>query len=596
MPWKQDSFMGSLLSWPKSKAEKGDPLGLLSPEQINFRSWMSDLLSPWSRDTLIARFLSQPMHVAYTGTLLYPRRSPNFPWMAYIRSPLSSSAAYQRLLEQYEAQIHGLAAQLEGIGNIRRTAYSPTLLAYANLPGDRPVWDVGIGGGTSRSSSRVRLAEDDLLPDSNKCNLNVGKPSWPYDLQSIEKKYAQIVSSLASGPRPSLVLIADTGLDISRAGPFLWTNQQANNRYTGSSGVEWTGDKHGGSMVTYDGNIAPSQGYKFARHGTEVVQVITDALRSSTTLKKAFEIATAKMTNDERPNEIEPRTIGDAFIYARNIRADILNLSVLAGYRVPALMAGFEATPSLLVVAAAGNNGDLVENARVFPAALSKFRERLLVVGAHDWSKGRAHFSNMGPLVDILGPGCAIPIDTGDSKTPSKLLLTGTSFAAPFVTLTSALLSSIGLPTEMIRNRILATAEYDPHLVGIVRSAGRLDIDAALSVNEDILILLDEHGRAESAIHGELSRIQHWRCTSSQSAPRDLAPHTVLRIITGYPVEGGGKAIHVSIAADGVPLEHQCTSLSGSVKFRKPSDPENVFDDYEWSRVSRVIPRIPRDN
>ena len=85
------------------------------------------------------------------------------------------------------------------------------------------------------------------------------------------------------------------------------------------------------------------------------------------------------------------------------------SLPQVIGCEEPGLVEGLRAA-EFLVVVGAGNNYNLVQSACVYPPALSEFRDRMIVVGAHDWELSPADFSNYGPLVDLLAPGCAIPI------------------------------------------------------------------------------------------------------------------------------------------------------------------------------------------
>ncbi len=143
-----------------------------------------------------------------------------------------------------------------------------------------------------------------------------------------------------------------------------------------------------------------------------------------------------------------------------------------------------------LVVVAAGNRGVPIDGGNPSYPAMSGARgvPNLIVVGALDRNGNPARFSNISAdHVDLFAPGCAIPTELPDG---SKPYLNGTSFAAPLVAFTGALIraldSSLSTP-GLAKRRIYATADYNPLLAGKSISDSQLNIIRAVYLYDDIL-------------------------------------------------------------------------------------------------------------
>ncbi|NDG85421.1 MAG: hypothetical protein EBX52_10365 [Proteobacteria bacterium] len=113
------------------------------------------------------------------------------------------------------------------------------------------------------------------------------------------------------------------------------------------------------------------------------------------------------------------------------------------------------AAAHLIVVSSAGNDSTL---ARVYPCVY----ENVICVGAHGPDGAFTHFSNHGPMVDLLAPGISILSTWPMGKAPVTFaggvgyeFRNGTSMAAPFVTGAVAELLARGIPPEEVRSRLL---------------------------------------------------------------------------------------------------------------------------------------------
>lgn len=143
-----------------------------------------------------------------------------------------------------------------------------------------------------------------------------------------------------------------------------------------------------------------------------------------------------------------------------------------------------------VIVAAAGNES--VETYDVAPANCSG----VIAVGAHSAQGGLTSYSNFGPRVDITAPGGDLPMTdlivslanegTTVPAEPSYQYAAGTSFAAPMVAATAALLiARDGLVTSgRVQDVITGTARAWPAdsscLTPNVCGAGMLDVGAAV--------------------------------------------------------------------------------------------------------------------
>jgi membrane-anchored mycosin MYCP len=154
--------------------------------------------------------------------------------------------------------------------------------------------------------------------------------------------------------------------------------------------------------------------------------------------------------------------IGRGIEAAIKAHAEVANLSVFVQAASPLLdkAVADAANAGLVIVAAAGNfaqNG----NPATYPAAYSTKYPNIIAVGATDTQDVIGPFSEFGNYVDITAPGVGV-------ETPSALSgyakNDGTSFAAPYVTGTVALMlaANHGMSAAEVRNRLEATADPPP--------------------------------------------------------------------------------------------------------------------------------------
>lgn len=298
-----------------------------------------------------------------------------------------------------------------------------------------------------------------------------------------------------------------------------------------------------------------------AIHGTHVAGILSGnvfdgALRELTA--KRIQVLPVKVTDEKAA--LLASAIADGLTYLRLKRSEpykVVNLSFV------------DATPSTntykdikdemrdkLFVVAAGNastkffKGEQVNldqpDRRVFPALLGSINRNVVTVAALNEAHGLAKFSYYGQkTVDLAAPGESILSTVRDFDTPDTPVATGfvsgTSQAAPFVSLTAALLFMMGLNDPyLVRRRLISATDFNPQLRDVVWSSGSLNIAKALSINNDYIQL--KSSTNQEPIKGIISR----PLNISVSIPGVDQPVTypieqVRKIIPEYWQDSNGK-------------------------------------------------------
>ncbi|WP_433346535.1 type VII secretion-associated serine protease mycosin [Micromonospora sp. CA-111912] len=204
-----------------------------------------------------------------------------------------------------------------------------------------------------------------------------------------------------------------------------------------------------------------------AGHGTGVASVIAAVPRAGVAFQGLAPRARILPVRVSEQQVVEGREAGrtvGATDFARAIRwavdhdADVLNLSLVLYVDHPAVRAAvrYAVDRNVVVVAAAGNLHD-GGNPRPYPAAY----DGVLGVGAIGPDGRRADFSQAGPYVDLVAPGGEV-LTAGPGQGHHRA--EGTSYAAPFVAATAALVREYRpeLTAAQVTQRIVATADPAP--------------------------------------------------------------------------------------------------------------------------------------
>ncbi|MFG3709422.1 type VII secretion-associated serine protease mycosin [Micromonospora sp. NPDC047730] len=266
----------------------------------------------------------------------------------------------------------------------------------------------------------------------------VSAPPWPHQRYAPER-----LAPLATGAGVT-VAVVDSGVD--RRHP-----QLAGRVLDGTDLLDPGGDG----------------GRDCAGHGTGVASIIAAGPRDGVAFHGLAPDARILPVRVSEQQVVEGRESGrtvSAEDFARAIRwavdhdADVLNLSVVLYADNPAVRAavGYAVERDVVVVAAAGNLHDSGDP-RPYPAAY----DGVLGVGAIGADGARSPFSQTGPYVDLVAPGSDVLMAApGQGHHRAE----GTSYAAPFVAATAALLRQYRpeLSAAQVAQRIVASADPAP--------------------------------------------------------------------------------------------------------------------------------------
>ncbi|WP_435204326.1 type VII secretion-associated serine protease mycosin [Micromonospora sp. bgisy143] len=204
-----------------------------------------------------------------------------------------------------------------------------------------------------------------------------------------------------------------------------------------------------------------------AGHGTGVASIIAAAPRPDVAfhgLAPAARILPVRVSEQQVVQGRESGRTVSAGEFARAIRwavdhdADVLNLSVVLYADDPQVRSAvrYAVDRDVVLVAAVGNLHDSGDP-RPFPAAY----DGVLGVGAIGADGARATFSQTGSYVDLVAPGSEVLVA---APAQGHQRVEGTSYAAPFVAATAALLRAYRpeLTAAEVVERIVATADPAP--------------------------------------------------------------------------------------------------------------------------------------
>lgn len=275
----------------------------------------------------------------------------------------------------------------------------------------------------------------------------------------------------------AVVAVVDSGITLSNADlfPNVWMNANE----IADNGLDddlngFVDDVYGADWVDRDGNPNDEAG-----HGTHVAGTI--AAVADNGVGGAGVAPGAKVMPLRFLDRNGAGNVGDAISaieYAVTNGADVVNASWGGtAYSAPleaAIRRAGEA--GVVVVAAAGNDGNSNDAAATYPAAMNI--PNLISVAATDRNDRLAHFSNYGRnTTHVAAPGAEILSTLGDGFG----YYSGTSMAAPHVAGIVALLRSRdqSVSAEAVVNGITIGARKNPNLTYRVKSSGVADIVGA---------------------------------------------------------------------------------------------------------------------
>jgi membrane-anchored mycosin MYCP len=214
---------------------------------------------------------------------------------------------------------------------------------------------------------------------------------------------------------------------------------------------------------------------------------------------------------------IDLGALANGIRYAVDAGARVLNLSVAGFADFPEMRSAVEyaVARDVLVVAAVGNGQqDGAGELPSFPAAY----DGVLGVGAIDIDGARTSTSQVGPYVDLVAPGAGVLTTT---RVAGHAYVNGTSFAAPFVSATAALVRSAwpDLSAPEVAQRLIATASpargdshsYGAGVVNPYRAVtDGLDLSEPAALPAHTPVPPDEAALAEAAWHDRAGTVAMW--------------------------------------------------------------------------------------
>ncbi|EWC60577.1 subtilase family protein [Actinokineospora spheciospongiae] len=213
-------------------------------------------------------------------------------------------------------------------------------------------------------------------------------------------------------------------------------------------------------VITPGGGRADSDCYG---HGTFLAGIIAARTEAGTGFAGVAPDATilpvrvATSAEKDKPGALTPTGMARGIRAAVDAGARVINVSASTTAPSAELAAAIDhaAAKDVVVVASASNgarDGDPVTYPASYPTVVA--------VGAVDAAGARADFSQTGPYLSLVAPGVDV-VSTGP-KGPGHWQGSGTSYAAPFVAGTAALVRAYRptLTAAQVKHRLEATANH----------------------------------------------------------------------------------------------------------------------------------------
>jgi hypothetical protein len=349
---------------------------------------------------------------------------------------------------------------------------------------------------------------------------------WPYDQDALlvalnfnerlgrRQPYQQTIAIVDSGITEELFGVSRSGTQSGyQIPPASWPLQFSyDSRELGGESDD--GNENGwlGDIIGIDATRSPSQhqfdsvvadhGTSRYAHGTAVAKValggaldnpaLPARLRSMLDLK----IVKVAKLNETGNTTIPPEAMTEAFRYIlglseRSELAGVVNVSAAIqgdpGNRLFDLVT--RANRQYVVIVAAAGNYEIATDRQLYPADYGgRVAENVITVAGTDKTGGKYASSNSSPdRVDIAAPGCDIPTIMRNAVNETYFG-TGTSFAAPLVTFSVAMLQAEGLAVpHLIKRRVIVSADVRSSLRGTSLSEGELNVAKAISFWTDVV-------------------------------------------------------------------------------------------------------------
>jgi hypothetical protein len=231
---------------------------------------------------------------------------------------------------------------------------------------------------------------------------------------------------------------------------------------------------------------------------------------------------------DDARGAISASAIARSIRYAVDNGADVVNLSLgsqpgapIESVAVIAEAVEYAGQEGVLLVVAAGNNGQSLDSSPVYPASFNA--ANMLVVAASGPSDLVASFSNTGAAVDLMAPGELILSTVGGDE---LAFMSGTSQAAPMVAAAAAQVLELrgdASPSAVIEQLLTTADDVDangthPPRLNSARALGIEADDAAGGTVAIRNLIADDAGRVDAEIlfpdvEGQFNQPFHWEAS-----------------------------------------------------------------------------------
>ncbi len=335
-----------------------------------------------------------------------------------------------------------------------------------------------------------------------------GNPDWPVPQAALREALALGSAARDHATLPvRTVLIVDTGYFREMTGAAVPAALQGRMRGIAPQSLF---REIGVNTARRLDDPTPLDGLPNAAHGGEVAATLLGGRfldRSDPVLRLPKVVFASVAQSTGGAPYLDVGAIGRAYRHAIGSEIRIINTSLSATTQRDDFEFTLKALgdQALLVTAAGNVSGppqQFGDGSPYWPGALGgnplgAAPATVVSVGAHDPHGRLLDFSREGAAqVDLLAPGCRIPTYSFDPATRqvTEVVRSGTSYAAPIVSMVAAQLSAEGLAPAAIKDRLIISVDSDERLEGRVWSGGRLNIAKALAISDDYV----EYRRQES--------------------------------------------------------------------------------------------------
>jgi thermitase len=332
-----------------------------------------------------------------------------------------------------------------------------------------------------RSADGVAYAEPDFIQSASQ-EKTPNDPLYAFDYALVESPSDHDIdapSAWVTRTGCAKVAILDTGIDTDHPdlAPNVYKSGDKPNNGKDDDKNGYVDDTYGWNVIKGKGSGQDDNG-----HGTHVSGIVAGRGNNANGIAGvcwSAKLVAVKFMNSKGKGSTSDAI--DGIDYAVKNGAKIVNCSFGSSSKSSALhdAVDYAQDHNVLLVVAAGNDGDNIDKHPIYPASYSD--SNILAVAASTSDDTLASFSNFGSSnVDVAAPGDSI-LSTylgGGYKT-----LSGTSMAAPYAAGTAAMLrkqesdATYGNLRYAIRHKV----DKPPALNGKVAYDGRLNVQKALA-------------------------------------------------------------------------------------------------------------------